>query len=705
MTKDSDDVAEAKKNATRAMDWEYQARTNFKRDVRFGNADAYNGDQWPEQMFLSRNLVNKPALTINKTRQHCLQIVNDARQNKPGVEIRPVGGGASYDASEIYEGIVRHIEYVSNAQLAYDAASWNQVFGGWGYFRVVTDFAYDTSFDQEIFIRRVANPLNVLMDPDIQEFDGSDARWTVYFEDLPRSEVEAMYPEVKDIAGASVIGDDEWNGKDKIRIAEYFRKREKPDVLIQLPDGSTEMKSKLPREIVELLADAPQRDVLDCSIEWMKIVGDKVVDRKDWPGRYVPFVRVIGEEVVIDGRMDRKGHVRALIDPQRMYNYWSSGAVESVALQSKTPYIASTAAVEGLETYWDTANTENHAYLPYKHADDAGNPIPPPSRQEPPQMSQAFINGTQMAQQEMMLVSGQYQAVMGAQSNETSGKAINARQRQGDNATYHYIDHLAVGIRFLGKILIDLIPKIYDTKRVLQILAKDDSRKSVTIDPGQKGPVAMQGQNGQPVDPADKQLDNPDFAATVQTIFNPAIGQYDVMADVGPSYATARQEAFNAFSQLMQQNPEAARISLDLWALSADFPGAGELAKRAKAMLPPAAQGGPSPEMQQMHQQMEQGAQQAIQHIEGLQKQVDEMTRKLADKSADIDRERYEAETKRLDLIGRIDPNLLKPFFRAEATEIAGHPIMDLVQAHTQADQAMMPQPAPQMPMGVPNGQ
>ncbi len=689
---DAKDVTEAKANFALAMAWEGTSRQRFVEDVKFGNADSMNGYQWPQDEAQARTIDRLPSLTINKTRQHCLQIINDARQNNPGVEIRPVGDGASYDAAEIYEGVVRHIEYISNAQLAYDAASWNQVFGGIGYFRVTTDYAAETganAFNQEIFIRRVANPLNVLMDPDIQEFDGSDARWCFYFEDMPRKEAEALYPQLKDVFVGDQFGIDSWITKDKIRIAEYFRKAVITETLVMMPSGETAMMSELPKELRDTLPeDAPRRDITVGKVEWLKLVGDRVVERKEWMGKYIPFIRVVGEETVIDGQMDRKGHVRALRNPQQMYNYWSSAAVAAVSMHGKTPWMAPIAAIEGYETYYATANTVNHAYLPYNHVDDQGNPIPAPHRQEPVVMPPAFLQGMKVAQEEMMLVSGQYQAIMGSPSNETSGKAINARQRQGDNATYHYIDHLAVGIRFLGKILIDLIPKIYDTRRVLQVLGKDGSRQSVHIDPTMPKSMVKLGPDGQPVPSEAKELENPDFAAKVKTIFNPAVGQYDVIADIGPSYATSRQEAFNAFSQLMQQNQNAAAISLDLWAEAADFPGSDTLAKRARAMLPPAAQGGADPQVQQLQQHMQQGAEQALQHIDGLEKQIAELTKKLGDKMEDLSREKYEAETKRLSVIRDIDPDVLKPFVRAEATSIIGHPIMEVIQAHRMAEQA-----------------
>ena len=688
-TPDEKVMAEAKARFTRCEDWEALARVNYQKDMKFGNGDSYNQYQWDASNVTNRELERKPCLTINKTQVHCNQIVNDARQNKVGIEVRPTGGAATVDASEVIEGMVRHVEYISKAQAAYDTATYNQVYGGWGYVRVLVDYVDENSFDQDIKIQRIPNPLTIYLDPDIQQYDGSDAKFGFVFKDTPRSEVAAKYPEIEEFAAPPFGNDDSWNTKAHVRECEYFRVGEKTDELILLPDelcqqigapsGTTIRKSELPKELKALIPkDARRRKVSEPEVEWFLIIGDQIVDRKPWPGKYIPISRCIGQETIIDGVMDRKGHVRCLLDPQKMYNYQASGSVEFVALQTKTPWLTPVRAIEGYEEYWRTANTENHSYLPYNDMDEDGRPIQQPHRVEPPAAAQGHLNGMQAAESQMMLASGQYQAVMGAPSNETSGKAINARQRQGDNATYHFIDHLAQCVAHVGRIVLDLIPKVYDTPRVIKILGADQQQMSVQIDPS--APQAHAKNDGS----------NPLLPKDITAVFNPAIGQYDVMADVGPSYETSRQEAFNAFSQIMSSNPEAFDKLGDLYFGSADFPGAEAAAERMKKNLPPNLQDdGPNPEVQQLKQHMEQGAQQALAHIDGLQKQISDLTTQLAAKTEDSDTKKYAAITDRIKVLGAIDPAVVKPFLRAEATETMGHPIMDVAAAHAAVDQSM----------------
>lgn len=642
-------IAEAKRRFNRAETWEGTARRRYLQDLKFVNGDAYNHYQWPNEVYTDRDGADRPCLTVNKTRQHCLQIINDARQNKTQVRIKPVGDQATYDAAQIYEGLVRRIEYLSNADAIYSLATRHQVHGGIGYWRIVTEYTSnepnEDAFNQEILLKPVVDPLTIFLDPDIEQQDGSDARFGFVFKRLSKDLFKAQYPQYADKLNDAPLGyEDTWTTEDQVMIAEYFRKTQSRDELIAFTDESTgqqqtlrmsELK-KLGKDAVKLITESPgtrKRAITEDKVEWFKIIGEEIVGRRDWPGKYIPIVRVIGEETIIDGELDRKGHVRALVDPQRMYNYNASAEVEYGALQSKSPYLAPVQAIEGLETYWTTANTVNHSVLPYNHKDDEGNDIPSPERATPPGTAAAYIEGMQAAANDMMLVSGQYQENVGQESNAKSGIAIQERQRQGDNATYHYIDHLAMAIRFTGKIIIDLAPKIYDTPRVLKILQEDGTELHVKVDPS--------------LPQAHQQIEDAE-EAQISAVFNPKMGAYEVQADVGPAFATRRQEAFNALSQIAAQNPQLMMLIGDLVLKAADFPMADEAAERLKNMVPPQALGtGPSPAETQLQQQN-----QALHGL--LSKMTEELTDAKSKASAATEKRdigAFDAVTKRLQVL------------------------------------------------------
>jgi hypothetical protein len=695
---------EAQKRFKRCQEWEADSRKLFLEDQKFVNADSDNGWQWPSKMKQARDLEERPSLTINKTRQHCLQIINDAKQNKPGVAIRPCGGEATYEAAQMLAGIVRFIEYQSSASVAYDTATEHQVHGGIGYWRIVTDYVDDVTFDQDIFIREVQDPLKIFLDPDIRTKDGSDARFAFVFEDVPKDTFLELYPEyTEETLPRGTLGNDPMDQEDDkhVRVAEYWRKVEIKDKLVYYKaDGAAEYQtilgSKLPKGALKMLKGDPGtviRDVVRYEIEWYEVVGDKRREKKIWPGAYIPLVRVIGEETIVENKLDRKGHVRALKDPQRMYNYWTSAAVEHVALQSKTPYIAPVAAIEGFETYWETANSVNHSILPYNATDDSGNMMPAPQRQAPPQMAPAYLQGMQVAGQEMGMVSGQYDSQMGDKGNERTGKAINERQRQGDRATYHFIDNLAVAITFTGKILLDLIPKIYDTKRIVQILNADGTNVALTVDPNAQKALQQRADYDGKI---------------VETIFNPNLGRYNVQADVGPQYGTKREQAFDSLVTLITQAPQLTNLIGDIMLRAADFPLADEAAERIKRMVPPEALGtGPTQREQQLTQQLQmmQAAMQELQRDNVLK------TIQLKGKEEMRNIDAYDSETKRLDVLLKStvpNPADTEQVFQHLVGEVAQTNLAPLVQANersvTQVGQQAAPQGQGQAPPGAKQG-
>ena len=737
-------LAEAKTRYNRAMAHESEARVRWLDDVKFCNGDDINGWQWPDTVLTERQAPDqqRPCLTVNKVRQHVLQVVNDARQNKAAIKIAPTGGGATYEAAQILAGLCRHIEYRSQAASAYDKATWDATQGGIGYIRAGTRYVDMDSMDQELTILRVPDALAVLLDPDIEQYDGSDGKFAFVWRNVLTDKAEKKHPSIRGGVSKTDLGsDDSWHGLDYTREVEYFRIKDQSDRLHVLPDGSLMRESeaadageRLAPFTVGLAADDGQplagkaalravsqrdRPVTDPVVEWFKIVGDTIVDRKDTVFNSIPLARVVGEETLIEGKLDRKGHVRAMRDAQRMFNYWNSAGVEAVALQGKSPYIAPAKAIEGLETFWDQANTANFPYLPYNDMDDQGRPIAEPRRSPPPVMPQAFIQGMTLADQHMMMVSGQYQAELGRPGNETSGVAIQQRQRQGDTATYHYIDHLAQAIRYIGRLIVHAAPKIYDTARVVQIMAQDGTQTDVHVTPDLPDAHQVHDQPGeapQPTPQGTAPSPQDEAAAKVKTLWNPSIGQYAVEADVGPSFGTMRQEAFNAFTQILSSNKELTSVIGDIMLKNADFPGADEAGERLRRMVPPQATGGASPEVEKLQQQVQAITQhgsaiagQADKHIAELTARLADMQRALTDKATEQDRQTYEAETRRMAAVGAIDPAAMLPIIRQMVSEVLGTPALPVMQAHAAEDtlhaQALSAGPPGAMggPMGMPD--
>jgi hypothetical protein len=685
---DSDEaiLQEAKDRFKRAMDWESAFRVLYIADVKFANGDSDNGWQWPDAIRNARaDMANpRPCLTINKTANHVALVTDNGKRNQPAISVKPTGENSSFEAAQAREGIIRHIQYISSAGTIYEDAMESQTEGGIAYWRVNTCYVDDESFDQHIVIQPIRDQLGVFLDTDIKEKDGSDACWGFVFDEMDRKEFERQYSDIELPAASTGLGDDDWVRLNNVRIAEYYRLKFTDDELIYMEDvdGTTatfkrsEVPAKFRRQIAE--AEKPgsdikvkRRKVRVPELQWFKIAGNEIIDRRDGgdgstplKGKYIPIVRVVGKERIIEGKLERKGIVRPLKDPQRMYNYNSSGQVEFGALQTRTPWVGPAAAFEGNTAAWNNANRTNAAYLTYRDWDDEHNrEIKEPKRPDPPGTSPAFVEGMRIAASEMEMASGQYQAQHQNPNIERTPQAINAREHATDITAQPFVNNLAVAIRYTGKIILDLIPHIYDTERVIQILGKDGSQQSIMIKPD--------AQNAY-----EEAKDRDDIAA----VLNPTMGKYEVQSDVGPSYATQRQEAWNAFVQIVTGSPELINKIGDLMFKSADFPMADEIAERLKKDIQQAMpwlfdETAMTPQVKALQQQVQQGTEQVAELLQELAR----MRLKLTGKDQARDIQAYDAESKRITALSNAQPELAKTGQEGELQQIIRKTVLEML--------------------------
>jgi hypothetical protein len=546
--------------------------------------------------------------------------------------------------------MLRSIQSYSNADTAHDTAAEHSVYGGEGYWRVLTEYESPESFDQVITIKTIVNPQLVLIDPDAVEPDRSDAKWAFIFDELSPDQVHEEYPDM-DVSSWVEDEGNGWTGKNTIRRAEYFWCEFVDDTLIKLMDGTTELKSKLPEGSVikgdalilpdgSFLQIAAKRETSRKVWYWCKLLGgeSEPIDKRIWPGQYMPIITVVGKEVNVNGEIVRKGVVRDLKDSGRMVNYSYSAAVETVALQNKVPYLASAESIAGFEDIWGSANIENRAYLPYNERDGEGQLLQMPSRQAPATMASAQVQMLQLSVEQMRASSGQQNANFGIRSEAQSGVGIQRLKAQGEIATFHFPDNLARALRYEAKVILDLIPKIYDTKRVIRILGLDGKETSALLDP-EMGDAYREEVQGD-----------------VDAAFNPMVGRYDVAIDTGPSYQTQRQEAADALTSLTQSMPNLSAVAGDLVVKSYDFPMADEISERLARALPPGLREDKStpemtPEHQQVMQQMNQQIDQLTQELHQSADKVNELQDEKEMKLMELRVKAYEADTKRISAV------------------------------------------------------
>jgi hypothetical protein len=552
---------------------------------------------------------------------------------------------ADVEVAEIFNGVIRHIEYISDADVAYDTACENQVAYGEGYVRILTEYCDADTFNQDIKIGRIRNSFSVYMDPLIQDPCGSDARWCFITEDIPRDEYERQFPNASPLStlqtlGVGDQGFSQWMNEDTVRIAEYFYIDNTKETLNLYPGNLTAFQGTPEDKMLRLQFGKPLRSRVSDrkKVKWLKINGYEVLERADWAGSHIPVIRCVGNEFEVEGRLYVSGLVRNAKDAQRMYNYWTSQEAEMLALAPKAPFIGYGGQFEGYETQWKTANTQNWPYLEVNPdvTDGAGTVLPLPQRAAPPLPQTGLIQAKMGAADDIKSVTGQYNASLGQTSNERSGKAILARQRESDTGTYHYVDNYARMIRYVGRQLVDLIPKIYDTERIARIIQEDGESGMVKINPMQQEPV--------------KKIRN-EQGIVIDKVYNPGVGKYDVRVITGPGFQTKRQESLEAMAQLLQGNPQLWTVAGDLFIKNMDWPGAQEMSKRFAKVIDPAIIGDDedNPALAAAKQQIEAmnaEMQQMAGMLENVQQSMEARDLQIKEFKADI--ELYNAETKRI---------------------------------------------------------
>jgi hypothetical protein len=624
-------------------------------DLRFMAGSPDNQWQWPADVLQTRGSVQgqtinaRPCLTINKLPQHVRMVTNEQRQNRPSGKVIPADDNADVQVAAIYDGMVRHIEYMSDADVAYDTACENQVTYGEGYIRVLTEYCDENSFDQDLRIGRVRNSFSVYMDPMAQDPAGADAEFCFITEDLTKEEYEREYPDAAPLSSmlASGVGDQylsQWLDENTIRIAEYFYYTHKKETLNLYPGNNSFFEGTPEDKDMKRMGVKPirSREVDRRKVMWMKTNGFEVLQEQEWAGKYIPVVRVIGNEFEVEGQIYISGLVRNAKDAQRMYNYWTSQEAEMLALAPKAPFIGYGGQFEGYEMQWKTANTTNWPYLEVNPdvTDGAGSVLPLPQRAAPPLPQTGLIQAKMGASEDIKSTTGQYDASLGVGGNERSGRAILAREKQGDTGTYHYVDNLARAIRHITRQLVDMIPKIYDTERIARIVGIDGEVDMVKINPEQPEPV--------------KEIRDMETGILIEKIYNPGVGKYDVVVTTGPSYMTKRQESMDAMSQILQGNPQLWAVAGDLFVKNMDWPGAQELADRlAKTIDPKLLENGDKdPALQAAEQQMQamgQEMEQMYAMMQNFQKSVE--VQDLERKNFEAEIKAYQAETQRISAV------------------------------------------------------
>ena len=608
-------IDEAKEFLKLANDADTMNRQEALEDMKF-----VGGDQWPVELQNSRNLESRPVLTINKLDGYCRQVVNQIKQQRPRPKVHGMNSQSDEKTAQVIQGMIRHIEANSRADNAYDTAADYAVRMGWGYIRLRTDYISEDSFDQEIFIDAVDNPFTVYYDMNSVAPDGSDAERCLITTMMTKKDFEKLYPDSDTMSFTQRgTGDSqsEWITKEDIRLAEYYYTVKEKATLYLLSDGSAtfaEDKDFFKRLEAVGIEVIDQRPSYKRTIKWCKLTACEILEERTLPGRYIPVVPVVGRHIVVGDKRHKFGMVRYAKDPQRMYNFWQTSLTESIALAPKAKWLMAEGQDEGHENDWAQANIKSFPLLRYKQTDIEGRTAPPPIRLQPEPPPSGILAATETIDQDMKMMMGVFDPAQLGQGN-ISGKALNGQVQQMDLSNFDFYDNLTKSQAQVARIILNWIPEVYDTQRVMRIIGDDGKPETITIN---------------------------ERDAVGRVMNDVTVGLYDVVMDTGPGYNSKREAAVEAMTPILARDPNLMGQIGDLWFRNQDFPGADVIADRL-ATLNPLAQIDEKSDIPPQAQMM---IKQSQEQVKQLQAQLQQMQLVLKNR-ADVEQMKQEGENKR----------------------------------------------------------
>jgi hypothetical protein len=613
---------------------EYQEDAEYDKDNREEAMEDLRFtyvDQWDETTRREREEQGRPCITVNTLPQIIGQVVGDRRINSTSIKVVPTSK-AFTKVAEVRSGLIKSIENFSRADTVYDACCEDQVACGISNFEVTMEYSKNDVFVQDIFIRQLHNPFSVTWDRQSRDPTGRDARHCFVEDDIPVKDFMDEYgmEDIPDSFPTAIEGAiyNDWNDGKTVKLCAVWIMVDRPAIFALMSDGDVEDITDMePEEYADrLYIDAAtgqpliREGVRTYAQRWL-ITGFKVLEGPyEIPLSRLPVIRVVGRVGRVGNRMYRFGIVRWARDPSLLRNYWRSITAETLAMAPKAVWIADHNSVKGREEDFREAHLTGDPLLIYNSGKMK------PERVDPPAIPQAVLTEANMNAQDIKDVTGIHDASLGIRSNEVSGKAIMARQREGDVATVTFHDHLNLAIQEAGDVCNQLIPLAYDTTRTIRVIGPEDEVDFVNIN-----------------DPADEE--SPNIVA----------GKYDVQLITGPNYTTQRMEAADSMLEALKTMPEPMSQALDLIVEAQDWPGAQRIAKRFRKMIPAAqeeeaeregtqgqnqpAQPSPEEQMAMAQMQMQMEAMQA-EHAANMEM----LNAKVAQAKADAEKALAEAE-------------------------------------------------------------
>lgn len=384
-----------------------------------------------------------------------------------------------------------------------------------------------------------------------------------------------------------------------------------------------------------------------------KIAGDYELDKTEFPSEQLPLPFVDNNSYYDKtGKQICRSFFGDAKDTQRYINYLRTQSAYILKISRYDQWIGSKKNVSSNDTsrnWRDPNNTQG--MLTYDESPSGAKP----EQVRPPELSQSLFTQYQLAIEDLYTSTGLYPARMGNNGDEASGKAIDARTRQGSYTTYVFFNSINRAIATGGAIVNEMIPRVYDTERVMALMTPDEGMKNITVN--------------KEMDEYGEQVDN-DIRK----------GTYEVRLKPGPSYEGQKEQALQSLRDVLAADPTAFNLIADLYADNLPLANTIEIKNRLKTRVPPEIieagktgrmpqQQGPSPEQQAIQLQQQQIQMEAQFKQKQIEIKEKELQLKAQQMQVDLEIEHEKLQAEKIQVMGEIEESKMRYMAETQRTE------------------------------------
>lgn len=665
------------------------------------------GRQWEddEEDMLAKN--NKVPLQFNKLGTLINTLLGEQQQNTPQLEILPLSD-CDEETAHIRQVIVKDAMLSTEAKRVYQMAAKQSFVGGFGAFLVDTDYINSRSFDQTIVYRSFKDATRCYWDIGAEHPNKIDGMRCGYISRMTREKFRSLYgkeveEEISKESGMLTQSKEEialvsknnssenpfsWADENGITlIDDYFRKvmpttiyklsnnrivnqeelekiiessKEKNNIAMMAEDFEesleeeqfTDDSMEIEKERLTLYDEGiPVRIENSKTIKTSKIIhrriaGDFVLEESTFPSEDLPVIFVDQNSYFDkDGKQICRPFLIDTIDSQRYLNYLGTHSAYLLKISRWDQWIGSKKNVQSLDTQ---QNWKDPSVIKGMLTYDESPSGTKPEQVRPPELSASLLQQYQRAIEDMYTSSGLYPSRLGQVGNEVSGAAIDARTRQGSYSTFVAFNAINMAITAGGTIVNQMIPNVYDTPRIINLMTPDKGRQNIKIN--------------EEIDEYGEKIRN-----------DVTKGQFQVILQAGPSYEGQKAQALESLNLVLNGNPNIFSLIADLYAENLPLMNTVEIKNRLKTLVPPdileAGKTGAMPLKEQHPSPQDQALMAEVQFKQQkIELEKQSLQLKMQESQAKLEQVQMELEMKKLEVAAQLEEQKLRYMAETDRT-------------------------------------